>query len=53
MTTFLKAMLIICAKSHIFHFDFTTPKGRLQAMQKRKKGKDSNKRKTNEWKKKD
>ena len=32
------------------HFDFTTPKGSLQAMQKRKKWrKENNKRKIKEW----
>ena len=32
MTGFLKTVSIICAKPPIFHFDLTTPKGRLQAM---------------------
>ena len=32
MTGLMKAVLIISAKSPIFHFAFTTPKGSLQAM---------------------
>ena len=37
-TGFLKTVSIICHKSPIFHFHFTSPNGRsLQAIQKRKK----------------
>ena len=43
-------MSITCAESLISHFDFTTPKGSLQAIKREKKkwGKDSNKRNINE-----
>ena len=47
----MKTVSIIFAKSPLLCYDFTTPKGSLQAMQQRKKpGKgESNKRQINEW----
>ena len=50
MIGFMRTQSTICSKSPIFHFDFTIPKGSLQAMRKSKKqGKDRKKRKINEW----
>ena len=40
MTGIMKTVSIINAKSPIFHFDFTTPKGSLQAMRKREKNRE-------------